>query len=139
MNTKHVRNAIINLLERELCQPGCTYESLEGKIDMILNFFPVRKQRDKNAPKRARTAHTFFCQKNRPETVKKMEEESGEEPVKSVDVVRALAKKWKKLKLLCENKDIDSLAEMKVYKFQSKEDGVRYSTENAAYEGSIVE
>ena len=100
---------------------------------MILNFFPVRKQRDKNAPKKTRTAYTFFCQKNRPETVEKMERDGGEEPVKSVDVVRALAKKWKELKLLCENKDIDSLAEMEVYKFQSKEDEVRYSTENAAF------
>ena len=132
MNTKHIRNAIINLLERELYQPGCTLEDLGDKIEVILNFTPIRKQRDKNAPKKTRTAYTFFCQKNRPETMKNMEEKSGGEPVKSVDVVRALAKKWKELKLLCENKDIDSLAEMEVYKFQSKEDEVRYSTENAA-------
>ena len=128
MNTKHVRNAIINLLERELYQPGWTLESLGDKIEVILS-----KQRDKNAPKKTRTAYTFFCQKNRPETVKNMEEKSVEEPIKSVDVVRALAKRWKELKSRCENKDIDSLSEMEVYKFQSKEDGVRYSTENAAF------
>ena len=70
MNTKHIRNAIINLLERELYQPGWTFESLGDKIEGILNFTPIRKQqRDKDAPKKTRTAYTFFCQKNRPETV----------------------------------------------------------------------
>ena len=133
MNTKHVRNAIINLLERELSQGGWTLESLGEKIELILNFTPIRKQRDKNAPKKTRIAYTFFCQKNRPETVKEMEGESGEKPVKSVDVVCALAKRWKELKLSCENKDIDSLSEMEVYKFQSKQDGERYSTENAIF------
>ena len=133
MNTKHVRNAIINLLERELFQPGWSFEDLEGKIDLILNFLPVRKQIDKDAPKKTRTAYTFFCQKNRLETMEKMERDSGEEPIKSVDVVRALAKRWKELKLSCENKDKEGLAEMEGYKEQSKQDEVRYSTENAAY------
>ena len=134
MNTKHVRNAIINLLERELYQPGWTLDSLGDKIEVILNFTPIRKlERDKDAPKKTRTAYTFFCQKNRPETVEKMERDSGEEPVKSVDVVRALAKRWRELKLSCENKDKEGLAEMEGYKEQSKQDEVRYSTENAAY------
>ena len=94
MNTKHIRNAIINLLERELCQGGWTFESLGDKIEVILNFTPIRKQqRDKDAPKKTRTAYTFFCQKNRPETVEKMERDSGVESVKSVDVVRALAER----------------------------------------------
>ena len=133
MNTKHVRNAIINLLERELCQPGWTFEDLEDKIDLILNFFPVRKQRDKDAPKKTRTAYTFFCQKNRLETVEKMKKDSGEEPVKSVDVVRALEKRWKELKLSCENKEQEGMVEMERYKEQSKQDWERYSTENAAF------
>ena len=63
-----------------------------------------------------------------------MGRDSGEEPVKSVDVVRALAKRWRELKLSCENKEKDSLAEMDEYKIQSKEDEVRYSTENAAFD-----
>ena len=135
MNTKHIRNAIINLLDRELCQGGWTLDELGDKIEVILNFTPISKQqKDKNAPKKTRTAYTFFCQKNRAETMKKMKEESGEESVKSVDVVRALAKRWRELKSRCDNKDIDSLSEMEVYKFQSKEDEVRYSTENATFE-----
>ena len=134
MNTKHVRNAIINILERELYRPGWTFEELGGKIEQILNFTPIRKQqRDKDAPKKTRTAYTFFCQKNRAETVKEMEQGGGEESVKSVDVVRALAKRWKELKLSCENKKEGSLAEMEGYKIQSKEDEVRYSTENATF------
>ena len=138
MNTKHIRNAIINLLERELCQGGWTFESLGDKIEVILNFTPIRKQqRDKDAPRKTRTAYTFFCQKNRPETMEKMKKDSGVESVKSVDVVRALAERWRELKLSCENKDEDSLAEMEGYKIQSKEDGVRYSTENAAFERSM--
>ena len=138
MNTKHIRNAIINLLERELCRGGWTFEDLGDKIEVILNFTPIRKQqRDKDAPKKTRTAYTFFCQKNRAETVEKMEKDSGEESVKSVDVVRALAERWRELKLLCGGGDEDSLAEMEGYKIQSKEDGVRYSTENAAFERSM--
>ena len=140
MNSKHIRNAIVNLLERELCLGGWTFEELGDKIELILNFSPIRRQqRDKNAPKKTRTAYTFFCQKNRPETVKKMEEESEVESCKSVDIVRALAKRWRELKYRCEEKNEDSLAEMEEYKEQSRQDGERYSTENAAYEGSIIE
>ena len=138
MNTKHIRNAIVNLLERELYQGGWTLEELGDKIEAILNFTPIRRQqRDKDAPKKTRTAYTFFCQKNRAETMEKMKKDSGEESVKSVDVVRALVGRWRELKSRCESKDIDSLSEMEVYKFQSKEDGVRYSTENAAFERSM--
>ena len=133
MNTKHVRNAIINLLKVELSQGGWTLESLGDKIDLILNFTPIRKQRDKNAPKKTRTAYTFFCQRNRPATIEEMEKDCGEEPVKSVDVVRALAKRWKELKSRCENKVQEGMVEMEGYKEQSKQDGERYSTENAAF------
>ena len=137
MNTKHIRNAIVNLLERELCR-GWTFEELGDKIEVILNFTPIRKrERDKDAPKKTRAAYTFFCQKNRPETVEKMERDSGEEPVKSVDVVRALAKRWRELKSRCDGGDEDSLAEMDGYKEQSKQDKVRYSTENAAFVKSM--
>ena len=100
----------MNLLERESYQEGWSYESLGDKIELILNFFPTKsRQRDKNAPKKTRTAYTFFCQKNRPETVEEMEKDSGEETVKSVDVVRALAKRWRGLKSGCEAGDKDSL------------------------------
>ena len=120
MNAKHVRN----------------FESLGEKIELILilNFTPIRKQqRDKDAPKKTRTAYTFFCQKNRPETMEKMNENSREEPVKSVDVVRAFAERWKELKFRCECRDEDSLAEMDGYKSQSIEDMGRYHIENDAY------
>ena len=135
MSTNHIRNAIVNLFERELRQGGWTLEELGDKIEVILNFFPLkRQQRDKDAPKKTRTAYTFFCQKNRAETAKKMEEESGEESVKSVDVVRALAERWKELKSRCDCGDEYALAEMNGYKSQSIEDMGRYHTENATYE-----
>ena len=135
MNTKHIRNAIINLLERELYQGGWTLEELGDKIEVILNFTPIRRQqRDKDAPKKTRTAYTFFCQKNRAETLEKMKEESEEKSVKSVDIVRTLAGRWRELKSRCDGGDEDSLAEMDEYKIQSREDGVRYHTENAAFE-----
>ena len=138
MNTKHIRNAIINLLDRELCQGGWTLDELGDKIEVILNFIPIRKQqRDKNAPKKTRTAYTFFCQKNRAETLEKMKNDSGEESVKSVDVVRALAERWRELKSRCDGGDEDSLVEMDGYKIQSIEDGKRYFTENAAFERSM--
>ena len=140
MNTRQVRNAIMSVLEREICKPGWTYEDLGEKIELVLHFSQIKKrQKDKDAPKKTRTAYTFFCQKNRAETVEEMEKVSGEEPVKSVDVVRALAKRWKELKLSCENGDKDAIYEMEGYKEKSKQDGERYSTENAAYEGSIAE
>ena len=138
MSIKHIRNAIMNLLESELNQGGWTFDELGDKIEGILKFTPIRKrQRDKDAPKKPRTAYTFFCQKNRPETVGKIKKDSGVEFVKSVDVVRALADRWRELKLLCGGGDENSLAEMEGYKIQSEEDGVRYSTENAAFERSM--
>ena len=126
MDTKHIRNTIVNLLERELYQGGWTLEELGDKIELVLNFFPLKKQqRDKDAPKKTRTAYTFFCQKNRLETIEKMKEESGEESCKSVDVVRALAKRWKELKSKCDSRE-DALAEMNEFKAQSIEDMGRY-------------
>ena len=134
MSTKQARNAIINLLERELPQGKCTLEELGDKIEVILNFFPLkREQRDKDAPKKTRTAYTFFCQKNRPVTTEEEKEASEDGAVKSVDVVRALAKKWKELKSRCDSGDEDSLSEMNEYKAQSIEDMGRYLEENAAY------
>ena len=133
MSTKQVKNAIMDLLVRELPQGRCSLEELGTKIEVILNFFPSKRgQRDKDAPKRTRTAYTFFCQKNRPETMEEMKEES-EEKVKSVDVVRALADKWKSLKQKCDSGDKCALAEMNEYKAQSMEDMGRYLEENVKY------
>ena len=133
MNTKQVRNAIVDLLERELPQVKYISKELGDKIEVILDFSPLKKQqRDKDAPKKTRTAYTFFCQKNRPETMERMEEGA-----KSVDVVCALANSWKELKSRCDRGDEDSLAEMNEYKGQSIEDMERYLEENAAYKKKI--
>ena len=134
MNTKHIRNAIINLLESEFSRGGWTYEDLGDKIEGILKFTPIRKQRDKNAPKKPRTAYTFFCRENRERVVESMKKESGTESVKSTDVVRSLAGKWKDLKSRCEKGDENSLNEMKEYKEMSLDDVNRYARENAAFE-----
>ena len=124
----------MDLLERELPQGKCTLKELGDKIEVILNFFPLkREQRDKDAPKKTRTAYTFFCRKNRPETMERMEEASEDGTVKSVDVVRALASRWKELKSRCDSGDEDSLSEMNEYKAQSIEDMGRYLEENAVY------
>ena len=134
MNNRRVRDSIIDLLERELPQGKCTLKELGDKIEVILNFFPHRReQKDKDAPKKTRTAYTFFCRKNRPEKLDRMREESEDGTVKSVDVVRALAEDWKELKLRCINGDEEALAEMNVYKAQSTEDMGRYLEEDAAY------
>ena len=102
---------------------------------MILNLTPVRKlQRNKNAPKKPRTAYTFFCRENRAQVVESMKKELGSESVKSTDVVRSLAGKWKELKFRCEKGDENSLNEMKEYKEMSLEDANRYGRENAAFE-----
>lgn len=132
MSTKQVKDAIMDLLKRELPHERCTLKELEGKIEVILNFLPPkRSQRDKNAPKKTKTAYTFFCQENRTETMEEMGNENKE--VKSVDVVRALAGKWKELKQRCDIADEDALSEMNGYKAQSLEDMGRYLEENAAY------
>lgn len=133
MSTKQVCNAILDLLERELPRERFSLEELGSKIEVILNFFPSKRaQKDKNAPKKTRTAYTFFCQKNRAETIKRMKNESNEE-VKSVDVVRALAGRWKWLKQECDDGDKGALAEMNEYKSQSIEDMGRYLEEHTAY------
>ena len=139
MNTKHIRSAIINLLERELSQGGWSFESLGDKIEVILNFTPIRKQRiDKDAPKKTITAYTFFCRENRAKVVEKMKKDSGSESVKYVDVVRSLAHNWKELKSRCEIGDENSLNEMKEYKEMSRKDMDRYAQENAAFEKGVT-
>ena len=133
MNAKQVKDAIMNLLKREIPSEKSTIEELGGKIEVILDFFPFKRaQKDKNAPKKVMTAYTFFCRKNRAETMERMKEESDKE-VKSVDVVRALAGKWKELKQRCDIADEDALSEMNEYKTQSIEDKGRYLEENRAY------
>ena len=139
MSTKHIRNAIVNLLERELRQGGWTLEELGDKIEVILNLIPLKKQqRDKDAPKKTRTAYTFFCQKNRPKTMERMKEESEDGSCKSVDVVRALANRWRELKHRCEGGDENALEEMNEYKTQSIEDMGRYLSESATYEKRML-
>ena len=135
MSIIHTRNAILNLLESELRRGGWTFKELGSKIDYLLMVTPITKsEKDKNAPKKPRTAYTFFCQKNRPETVESMGKDS-----KSTDVVRALAERWRKLKLECGDKDGDenAIAEMGGYKIQSEEDKERYHIESVAYEKSL--
>lgn len=130
MSVIHTRNAIINLLESELRRGGWTLEELGEKIEYILRSVPLTKKvKDKNAPKKPRTSYTFFCQKNRVETVESMGKDC-----KSTEVVRALAERWRKLKLECENRDENATNEMQEYNVKSKEDKERYYVENAAYE-----
>ena len=137
MNTKQVKNAIMDLLKREIPSEKSTIEELGGKIEVILDFFPLKRaQKDKDAPKKVMTAYNFFCRKNRAETMERMKEESDKE-VKSVDVVRALAGKWKELKQGCENGDEGALAEMNEHKTQSIEDIGRYLEEIRAYEEKV--
>lgn len=139
MNNKQVREAIISLLQRKLSQGGYTFDELGNDIDTILNLKASKKNRDKDAPKRTKTAYVFFCQKHRPETVKNMEEEASVgEPVKSVDVVRSLAEKWKELKTKCDEKDESAMEEMQEYKSKSEEDKLRWIDESAAYRSQPV-
>lgn len=133
MSTKQVKNAIMELLKREIPSEKFNIDELGGKIEVILCFLPSKRaQKDKDAPKKTRTAYTFFCQRKRAETVEEMKSE-GEEGVKPVDVVLALATKWRDLKERCKISDEDALYEMNEYKAQSMEDMGRYLAESAAY------
>ena len=136
MSIKHKRNAIINLLESELSRGGWTFDELGDKIEYILRLVPMtkRREKDEDAPKKPRTAYTFFCQKNRAETVEKMKKDSGTESVKSTEVARALGEGWRELKSRCENGNENALNEMQEYKTQYKEDKERYYGESAAFE-----
>lgn len=131
MSIKHKRNAIINLLERKLSLGGWSFNELGDEIEFILRHTPMIKkiEKDKNAPKKAKTAYIFFCQKNRPDVVEEMGTEAS-----SVDVVRTLAERWRELKKECENGNENATNEMLEYKSQSEEDKVRFYGENAAFE-----
>ena len=134
MNAKQVKNAIMDLLVREIPTEKDTIEELGGKIEVILDFFPLKKRKDRYAPKKVLTAYNFFCQKNRTETIERMEQEGGEK-VKSVDVVRGLARKWKELKQGCNDGDVYALEEMDEYKALSNEDMERFLEQDRAYRG----
>ena len=137
MNVKQVKNAILDLLVREIPSEKDTIEGLGEKIEVVLSVFPLKRVRkDKDAPKKVITAYNFFCRKNRVKTMEKMNQES-EEKVRSADVVRALACKWKELKQECDNGDECALAEMREHKAQSIEDIGRYHEEIKSYEEKV--
>ena len=137
MNAKQVKNAILDLLEREIPSEKSTIKELGSKIEVLLNLGSLKRaQKDKDAPKKVMTAYNFFCQKNRAKTKEKMSQESGEQ-VRPVNVVRALACKWKELKQECDNGDECALAEMNEHKTQSIEDIGRYHEEIRVYEEKV--
>ena len=134
MSTKQLKDAIMDLIMRELPRERFSFDELGPKLEILLRFFyPPKVVKDKNAPKKTRTAYIFFCQKYRLETMERMKQES--EQVKSVDVVRALAAKWKELKQWCDIADENALHEMNECKAQSMKDKERFLRENAAYIG----
>ena len=139
MDTQAKVNAILHLIQSETSQEGWSYERLGEKIEVILKLSPVKKRRvrDKNSPKKTKTAYTFFCQMQRPEVVAEMKKQSGEESVKSTHVVRTLADSWKELKYQCESGNTEAIAEMDEYKVLSEKDKERYRLEFAAYKNSV--
>lgn len=88
-----------------------------------------------DAPKKARSAYVFFCQKNRPAVVEEMKGGVESKSVDSIDVVRTLAEGWKKLKLKCKSGDEGALTEMQEYNSQAEQDKVRYYKESATLVG----
>lgn len=134
MGTKQLKDAIMVLLRQELPRGRFSIDELGEKIEVLFVRFSSKSgKKDKNAPKKTKTAYNFFCQSNRAEVIKGMDEGSDEK-VKFVDVVRALAEKWKVLKQRCDIADEDATTEMNEYKAQSVKDMGRFLEEKTAYE-----
>jgi len=84
------------------------------------------KTKDKNAPKRPKSAYLFFCQDKRPEA-----KESLGDGVKPSDVAARLGEMWNELK-----QDEDREDELAQYTQQAADDKKRYEDEIADYEPS---
>jgi hypothetical protein len=80
-------------------------------------------KKDKNAPKRGKSAYIFFCADKRAE----VKEELGEE-AKATEVTARLGELWNELKA-----DEDRADEMKVYVDQAAKDKARYEAEMETY------
>ena len=81
------------------------------------------KTKDKNAPKRPKSAYLFYCQDNRPE----VKESLGDE-AKPSDVTARLGEMWNDLK-----NDEDRADELAQYTQQAADDKKRYEDEMADY------
>jgi hypothetical protein len=84
------------------------------------------KTKDKNVPKRPKSAYLFFCQDKRPEA-----KESLGDGVKPSDVAVRLGEMWNELK-----QDEDREDELAQYTQQAADDKKRYEDEIADYEPS---
>ena len=80
-------------------------------------------KKDKNAPKRGKSAYIFFCADKRAEVKKELGEEA-----KATEVAARLGELWNELKA-----DEDRADEMKVYAEQAAEDKARYEAEMETY------
>ena len=92
---------------------------------LMLKFKNVKKSKDPNAPKAAKSAYAFFSQDKRQEVKDK---NLG---IAAADMFTFFSQEWKALK---EKTDKKSLAKVKAYEEMATKDKVRYSEEMEDYE-----
>ena len=88
-----------------------------------------KKKKDDGKPKRAKSAYLYFCQANREEAKKGLEEENGEKPIPK-EVTTELGRLWAELKGSKTPKDKKLLAE---YEALRDADKARYEKEMQSY------
>lgn len=94
-----------------------------AKTKEVKNMIKTKKPKDKDAPKKSKSAYIYFCSANRAA----IKEELGED-AKNTDITRRLAELWADLK-----DDSDRVDELKEYAKLAEQDKDRYDTQKADY------
>jgi hypothetical protein len=115
------RNSSISLIEK-VCEELGKPEEAERLVGILVDdSIRIKKFKDKNSPKKVKSAYMFYCQKHRAS----VKESLGGKDVKFATIVKKLAEDWK------------ILEDKSEYEKQSEEDKERYSADMEKYNASL--
>ena len=81
---------------KRVCMELGQTDNMNEVVEKILGPKPkIKKMKDPNKPKKAKTAFMFYCDKHRPALMKKQKEKQGK--INIGEIAKELGAKWKKL------------------------------------------
>tara|TARA_B100001063_G_scaffold247284_1_gene292146 strand:+ start:6440 stop:6856 length:417 start_codon:yes stop_codon:yes gene_type:complete len=81
---------------KRVCMELGQTDNMNDVVEKILGPRPkVKKMKDPNKPKKAKTAFMFYCDAHRPALMKAQKQEKGK--INIGEIAKALGKKWKAL------------------------------------------
>ena len=81
---------------KRVCMELGQTDNMNDVVEKILGPRPkIKKKKDPNKPKKAKTAFMFYCDAHRPALMKAQKEKQGK--INIGEIAKALGKKWKAL------------------------------------------